>query len=689
MKKKKNIWHTLEAEAVLSAFRSNAEEGLSHKEAIKRRRALGKNSIWQVNTSTLMDVIRNEFLDLAVILLMVAILFSALFNKTVESAVLLCLLLVSAVLRVAVLLHARRTFETAARANIPTASVLREGTVTTLPADAVVPGDILHFSPGDPVVADVRLLIGELNVTEIGITENRHLQSKAPDTLPNELSVCEERTNILYAGSTVVTGKGVGITVASGEDTYIFAKRGHIAIPAGEGIPLISRLSHWCRRVSLFMIVAVLVITFVGLFTREPSVSLDALFLSALSLAVSSSSEFLVVVASEILARTLTKVEARCEGTHLRRPSSLEAFGNIRCIILTQEIAFSREYPFIEKYTAICKQEGISLILLAKSVTDIWDKALKAGLLHNDTTTLTTMGQTESYLTRLAHKHEDPPATLCIQAGDRESQEKIVKILCKTFSNTLYIGDSLRDIPLFSLASASVAASPYKKSCPQCLFSAADASVCEGKGNTRSAFCDTVRMIRLSKQAASRIRKVAEYFLFIEALRLVLVLACAVYGLPVFSSATLLWWGLVLDFFAILAFAFPTRNAPPKKEEPAKNPLPTWKDGLLFPLSSGVLSGLLLCLSTVLVAKATTAGPITPILYIGGLLAGLTFLFLSGNDCRSSCLFFSIPTILTIAFTSYSHVSSLLFCALIPVAMVVLLFFIYRTATKSEAKQDE
>ena len=334
-KKNPNVWHAMDDEAVSSALGTDIHTGLSRKEAAARRRKCGQNAIWIVNRASAAHTAKGEFLDLSAILLIITAAASAVFQRGIEALVLFGLLAVSASVRTIIFIAAQRMFENAARENLPHATVIRNGKQLILPSDAVVPGDVLRFSPGDPVTADVRLISGDLTVSETGITCNRGAVNKSPLPILQEGTLCENRANILFAGSTVLGGYARGVAFATGEDTYIFAKKGHISISSGQDLSVLASISAWCRNVSLLMIGVVLLITIGGLLVGHTALTIDSLFLSALSLAVASMSEFLGVIAAIILAVSMQRLRAESGGSVvLRSAESMEKFAETQCLIV-------------------------------------------------------------------------------------------------------------------------------------------------------------------------------------------------------------------------------------------------------------------------------------------------------------------------------------------------------------------
>ncbi|MBE6559851.1 MAG: cation-transporting P-type ATPase [Ruminococcaceae bacterium] len=370
-KNARNNWHALDAEEVVQRLGSNAAAGLSPKEAASRRRKAGICRLWQVSRASSTQILFGEFLDFAAILLMITAAVAAVFERGEEAAALCMLLVVSALIRTATSVTAQRIFESAAKEYIPRTTVIRGGKCISLTAEDVVPGDILFLSPGDTVVCDARLLSGELDVLENSVTsDNGICHKRAADVLP-EHTACARRSNIAFASTSVVMGNARAVAVAVGENTYAYARRGYITVRCDSECGVLQKLSAWCRSVSLVMTAAVLLITLGGLFVGNTDASIDALFLSALALAVASMSEFLSVIASIILACSIRMLRGASEGgSVIKNPSAIETFAKAECVVFSSEnllrsdnLSIGAWYADAEMHDAPEPQKGAPALL--------------------------------------------------------------------------------------------------------------------------------------------------------------------------------------------------------------------------------------------------------------------------------------------------------------------------------------
>jgi calcium-translocating P-type ATPase len=105
------------------------------------------------------------------------------------------------------------------------ATVRRDGVWTRIPADRLVPGDIVEVAQGDRVAADLRLLgASALRAQEAALTGESEPVDKAPDPVVAGAPLAERRS-MLFAGTLVAAGSGHGVAVATGPGTEL----GHVS----------------------------------------------------------------------------------------------------------------------------------------------------------------------------------------------------------------------------------------------------------------------------------------------------------------------------------------------------------------------------------------------------------------------------------------------------------------------------
>ena len=300
-----NSWHLLLGGEVLNLLGTDMFRGLNAAEAEKRKHKV-RGRVWHVRKTSASEAAVASLFDLPTVLLATAAGAAALFDKRFEAGAIVAVLVLGALIRTAVYIRANRILEDMARARIPVSSVIRDGRILLLPASEIVPGDIIFLEAGDTVPCDGRVITGDDSVvSERGITGNDRPVHKFNTVISTEAESgeipCEFRSNMLFAGSLVLSGSVRIAATACGEDTLVSMKQGGITVDAQNDFPMVARLKKQSRTVSLVMLAAVLALSALSLFTGD-GMSLPDVFLGAMAMAVASMSEFFSTIAAIILA---------------------------------------------------------------------------------------------------------------------------------------------------------------------------------------------------------------------------------------------------------------------------------------------------------------------------------------------------------------------------------------------------
>ena len=346
--KYRNDWHLLKNADVVSELGTDMYKGLSEKEAARRKRKYGANNIWHVKRMSAFAAVCEALFDIATLLLIVSAAAAALFDKSGAALAVTVILILGGILRSVVYIRANRILENMAEGFIPVASVIRDGRMKLLPAQEIVPGDILFLEAGSTVPCDGRVLAGEDSVvSERGITENNtpvHKFDVVIDTDAKGGEVpCECRSNMLFAGSVVLSGNLRITATACGMRSLIGMKQEGIAIEPSGKLPLVEKLEGWCKFTSLVMLACVMGITVLSLFCRD-GFTLPDIFLTTLAMSVAAMSEYLTVIGYIIIAASVH----RCAGegtdddpkktkktahTRIRKPSEIENLAKVGRIV--------------------------------------------------------------------------------------------------------------------------------------------------------------------------------------------------------------------------------------------------------------------------------------------------------------------------------------------------------------------
>jgi calcium-translocating P-type ATPase len=134
------------------------------------------------------------------------------------------------------------------------AQVLREGKVTRIPAEQLVPGDIVHLEQGDNIPADCRLIEAfGARVSNAAITGESLPQAR--EVAPSALDDLIDSRNIVLAGTSMVSGQAKAVVFATGMHTE-FGRIAHLTQTAGEEVsPLRKEIAHLSRMTAILAVV--------------------------------------------------------------------------------------------------------------------------------------------------------------------------------------------------------------------------------------------------------------------------------------------------------------------------------------------------------------------------------------------------------------------------------------------------
>src|SRR5690606_26328008 len=170
---------------------------------------------------------------------------------------------------------------------------------------------------------DIRVIQARsLTVDESLLTGESHAVEKNPDPI-NASAPLADRRNMLYAGSTVTTGRGMGVVVATGQ----YAEIGQIAetVTASEAgkPPLVIRMEDFSKKISLAVLVASGLLAIIVLGQGMPPFEV---FFLAVALAVSAIPEGLPVALTVALSIAASRMAGR--NVIVRYLAAVESLGS-------------------------------------------------------------------------------------------------------------------------------------------------------------------------------------------------------------------------------------------------------------------------------------------------------------------------------------------------------------------------
>jgi Ca2+-transporting ATPase len=321
-------WHTLAPEALSRELRSNQETGLTEHEARARLASHGPNELPEAPPVSPFVLFFAQFQSLIVWVLIGAAIVSGALQEWLDTAAILAIVVLNACLGFVQEYRAERSLAALKQLSVAQARVIREGTILTIPARELVPGDLIQVEAGDHVPADARLVYATaLRTQEAALTGESTPVDKAHQALPRDQVPLGDRSNMVFLGTSIAAGRGRALVVATGLRTEL----GHIASmiekAGGETTPLQRRLEQLGHALLYLSLGIVTVVFLLGLLRGEPLVGM---FLTAVSLAVAAIPEGLPAIVTMTLALGVTRMVKR--NALIRRLPAVETLGSTTVI---------------------------------------------------------------------------------------------------------------------------------------------------------------------------------------------------------------------------------------------------------------------------------------------------------------------------------------------------------------------
>lgn len=324
------LWHALPPDDTLEALHSGLE-GLTSAEAERRLAHYGPNQFPTRAAPPLWEIFLRQFLSPLIYVLLAAAAVSLLIGDVKDAIFIFAVILINAVLGAYQENRAEQSAAALRTLLTVTTRVRRDGRVQQRSAEDLVPGDVVLIESGDRVPADLYLLTAtNLAVDEAFLTGESEAATKtAAITLAPETPVAD-RANLAYAGSTVTTGRAVGVVIATGTHTEI----GKIAEATARGEevkpPLVIRMERFSRWISVVVLVAAGALVAISLTRGTP---FTEIFFLAVALAVSAIPEGLPVALTVALSVAVQRMARR--RVIVRKMTAVEGLGS--CTIIASD----------------------------------------------------------------------------------------------------------------------------------------------------------------------------------------------------------------------------------------------------------------------------------------------------------------------------------------------------------------
>ncbi|MFH0847226.1 MAG: HAD-IC family P-type ATPase, partial [Chloroflexota bacterium] len=314
-------WHSLGVDKVLASLDA-VTGGLSRDEARERLAKYGPNELTEKHKVKAWAIFLEQFKNILVIILLVAVGLSAALGEVADSITILAIVFFAAGLGFIQEYRAEKAMAALKRMAAPKATVIRDGEEMEVEATSLVPGDILVLHTGDQIPADARLTEAmNLKVTEASLTGESNPIDKTTEPLTEEIPIGDRR-NMVYMGTAVVYGRGRAVVTATGMNTEFGKIATLLQTVKAEKTPLQINLDKMGRYIAIGALAICFALVAVGVARGNPVLEM---FIWGVSLAVAAVPEALpavVVISLSLGVRRMVKRHAL-----IRRLPAVETLG--------------------------------------------------------------------------------------------------------------------------------------------------------------------------------------------------------------------------------------------------------------------------------------------------------------------------------------------------------------------------
>ncbi len=320
-------WHIKTISEVFKELKSE-ESGLSVASAQERLQEHGKNLLEAKEGRSPVKMLLEQFAQTMILILVGACVLSLFMGKYLEASSIFLIVVLFAILGFVQEYRAEKAIAALRKMAIPSVRVRREGNIIEIPAEELVPGDVVVLEAGNAIPADMRILeSASLKVQEAALTGESEPVEKSTEALKSAEVPLGDRVNMAYSGTVVTYGRGSGLVTATGMKTELGKIAGLIQQVQASMTPLQRKLDHLGKALAIAGVLIAIVIMVLGLLRGEELVDM---ILAAISIAVAIVPEGLPAVVTITLAIGAQRMLRK--NALIRKLPAVETLGSVTYI---------------------------------------------------------------------------------------------------------------------------------------------------------------------------------------------------------------------------------------------------------------------------------------------------------------------------------------------------------------------
>lgn len=319
-------YELMNSDEVISELVSD-KNGLTDNEVKKRLVMYGKNILPKEKKDSIYKIFFSQFANAITLILVFTCIFSFMINEIVDGIAIVLIIMIDVIMGTIQEYKAKKSAESLSNMIKVNTKVLRNGREKIVDSEDLVVGDIFYLESGDKVSADARIIeCNNLSINESMLTGESNAIFKNSSKMKEKKSISES-VNMVYAGTSVITGRAKCIAVGTGSNTEIGRIATTVIDTKNEDSPLTIRMNKFTKQISI-AIVCVSIVLLISLYIK--GAELKEMFLSVVALSVSAMPEGLPLALT--LALTIGANRMSKKNVIVKQLNAVEALGSCSVI---------------------------------------------------------------------------------------------------------------------------------------------------------------------------------------------------------------------------------------------------------------------------------------------------------------------------------------------------------------------
>jgi len=319
-------YELMNSDEVISELVSD-KNGLTDNEVKKRLVMYGKNILPKEKKDSIYKIFFSQFANAITLILVLTCIFSFMVNEIVDGIAIVLIIMIDVIMGTIQEYKAKKSAESLSNMIKVNTKVLRNGREKIVDSEDLVVGDVFYLESGDKVSADARIIeCNNLSINESMLTGESNAIFKNSSKMKEKKSIGES-VNMVYAGTSVITGRAKCIAVGTGSNTEIGRIATTVIDTKKEDSPLTIRMNKFTKQISI-AIVCVSIVLLISLYIK--GAELKEMFLSVVALSVSAMPEGLPLALT--LALTIGANRMSKKKVVVKQLNAVEALGSCSVI---------------------------------------------------------------------------------------------------------------------------------------------------------------------------------------------------------------------------------------------------------------------------------------------------------------------------------------------------------------------